>query len=275
MRSLGVALTIALSLAACGTGQPAVGTDAAGPAAVRPDTEPERLAAGVVRSVSGRSQARVLGDAGKPYRASGRSHTVIEITRPAEDFRTTVELDGDFEPEAFSTDENELFLIEHLDATRYRVRMMRIGSGRVLPVDRLTKFAPASMRGTGRVQVYAPEGNYLFTLYTRQPPNTAHRSLDSYEDHGRVHAFIHVLNLKKGWAHCVDLPHPFGMTDEPADQIAVSSDGKTVFVSDGQRLATMDVAQLAVMSVTNDAGLGDVLDVDLVHPSDQPFVTTH
>ncbi len=231
----------------------------------------ERLRPGVIRSVSGRSRARVVGSDGVPYEASGRALTRLVVSRPAENFRETFELPGDFEPEAFSTDEEELFLIEHLDSERYRVRMMKLDTGRVFPISRLTKFAPNAMRGVGRVQVYAPKGDFLFTLYTRQPPNTAHRSLDSYDDHGEVHAFVHVLNLKRGWAHCVDLPSPFGTTDEPADEIAISSDGRRVFVSDGERLAVVDARELIVSAIITGASFADVADADLIYPKDQPF----
>jgi hypothetical protein len=130
------------------------------------------------------------------------------------------------------------------------------------------------MRGTGRVQVYAPKGNFLFTLYTDQPPNTAHRSLSSYDDHGEVHAFVHVLNLKQGWAHCVDLPVPFGNGTQPANDIAVAADGSYVYVGDGERVAVIDARELNVVTMIEEASLADVADADLVYPKDQPFVVT-
>jgi hypothetical protein len=133
----------------------------------------------VVAWTSGRSVALIPQRALESRHAgSGRNRTRIVVARPDGGRLRTFDLRGDFEPEAFSTDDRKLFLIECLpgDSGRYRVRMMRLASGAVLSVGRLTKTAPDSMRGTGRVHEYSPDGDVLYTLYTRQPPNYAHRA---------------------------------------------------------------------------------------------------
>jgi hypothetical protein len=204
-------------------------------------------------STSGSSVALVEGPVTEsPYASYAQRKTRIVVARPGDGGFRSFDLPGNFEPEAFSSDDSKLFLIEHLRGAhlgRYRVRVMRLDSGKVLPVDRLTKFAPDSMRGTGRVHVYSPQGDVLYTLYTRQPPNDAHRDLEDIHNRGMVHAFIHVLNLREGWAHCVDLPVPFGMGSEPAKILAISPDGRFVYAGDGKRMAVVSAQRLRVARV--------------------------
>lgn len=223
----------------------------------------------VVRSFSGRSIAYVPGSEAGLYEASGRRWTEIVIEQPEEAASETFRLKGDFEPEAFSTDESKLFMIEHLSDTRYRVRMLKLHTGKVAPIGRLTKFAPDSMRGVGRVQVYAPTGDALYTLYTRQLPNTAHRSLGSYHNHGQVHAFVHVLSLEGAWAHCVDLKMPFGMDPDAINDIAVSKDGTFVYATDGAQVAVIDAHDLKVLEMVPAASIAEVAKGELIRPEDQ------
>lgn len=223
----------------------------------------------VVRSFSGRSIAYVPGSDAGLYEASGRRWTEIVIEQPEEAASETFRLKGDFEPEAFSTDESKLFMIEHLSDTRYRVRMLKVQTGKVAPIGRLTKFAPESMRGVGRVQVYAPTGDALYTLYTRQQPNTAHRTSDSYHNDGRVHAFVHVLSLDEAWAHCVDLKMPFGMDPDAINDIAVSKDGTFVYATDGAQVAVIDAHDLKVLEMVPAANIAEVAKGELIRPADQ------
>jgi hypothetical protein len=215
-------------------------------------TVPAGLAARVV-SFDGRAVALTAGTSTEaPYRPSERSSTLVVVARPDQARFRTYRLDGNFEPEAFSTNERKLFLIEYLDLDeppRYRVRVLNLERGTMAPVGRLTKFAPSSMRGSGRVQASSPHGDVLYTLYTKQPPNYAHQHPGEVHDKRMVHAFIHVLNLEEGWAHCVDLPMPFGMEKEPASMLAVSPDGYRVYAGDGERVAAIDTVSLEVISV--------------------------
>jgi WD40 repeat protein len=227
---------------------------------------------GRVASPSGRSLAMVRGgDDATIYAPADRDKTRIVVARPASGRVQVFDLVGNFEPEAFSTDDRRLFMIEHLQEGRYRVRMMSIRSGRILPAGRLTKFAPDSMRGTGRVQVYAPEGDVLYTLYTKQPPNDAHRAIETIHNHGMVHAFVHVLNLEEGWAHCVDLPMPFGMGTQPASMLAVSPDGEYVYAGDGRRIAAVDTQRLEVDRIATADVIEDGTSRILAGPDDRLY----
>jgi hypothetical protein len=141
-------------------------------------------------------------------------------------------LRGNFEPEAFSLDRSQLFMIEYIPPMapdRYRVRRLHMDSGKIKPIGRLKLNAPGQMQGTGRTQVMAPAGHELYTLYTQQL-DAGHDD----EDHGEgfAHAFVHVLNLDQAWAHCIDLPAVFASGLATASAIAVNPSGSRVFVAD-------------------------------------------
>jgi hypothetical protein len=116
--------------------------------------------------------------------------------------------------------------IPALDPVEYRVRRLLLRSGRVVPIGRLKSAAPDQMQGTGRNQVYAPDGSELYTLYTQQHNGGHKHSI------GGPHAFIHLLNLQDSWAHCIDLPHSFGHGEATASAIALSPSGRYLYVAD-------------------------------------------
>ena len=68
----------------------------------------------------------------------------------------------------------------------------------------------------------------MYTLYTQQI-DAGHDA----EDHAAGgHAFVHILNLADGWAHCIDLPAVFASGSATASAIAVDPAGDRVFVAD-------------------------------------------
>jgi hypothetical protein len=226
-----------------------------------------------VASSSGRSVALVSGDESSVYEPVARDRTTIVVAEPDRGTLKRFELRGNFEPEAFSPDDRKLYMIEYVndELTRYRVRMMRINSGEVLPIGRLTKAAPDIMKGIGRTQVYSPDANVLYTLYTKQPPNTAHRDISAIRNKHQVHAFVHVLNLDEGWAHCIDLPIPFGLNTEPASMLAISPDGFRVYAGDGRRIAVIDTFKQSVTNIATTEALSGTAKA-LVGPDDRLYV---
>ncbi|HJR44108.1 MAG TPA: hypothetical protein VJ927_00730 [Actinomycetota bacterium] len=192
------------------------------------------------------------------WEPTSRPRTEITVADVSEGESRTFELEGNFEPEAFSVDDRRLYTIEYIPAlapTHYRVRILRLRTGKVSPIGRLKTQAPGQMRGTGRMQEYAPDGDVLYTLYTQQGPNSLHG--DAHQSPNNANAFIHVLNLQFGWAHCVDLPQPFGTGDATASAIAVSPSGMKLYVTDWSNgaVAIVDPARLEVMR-SADAVLG-------------------
>jgi hypothetical protein len=179
-----------------------------------------------------------------------RARTTIVVADPtgAADPRT-YDLRGNFEPEAFSTDDGSLFLIQHLPAetpTVYRVTQLDLERGRVYPVFGPFKGAPERMPGTRLEQVLAPDAAQLYTLYTSSRPGYAPH--DAPVPANASVSFVHVLSLREGWAHCVGLPT--AMWDRPASQeaMATTPDGSHLFVID-PGLGTVAVMQTQTLEV--------------------------
>lgn len=193
-----------------------------------------------------------------PYLPAPKERTRIVILDD-EGTQREYRLEGNFEPEAFKVDGSELFMIEYIPAMapeRYRVRRLRLGSGRVLPIGRLKLRAPGQMQGTGRTQVMSPYGDELYTLYTQQAelghPSEAgaHAGSAHGEREAGGHAFVHLLNLQDSWAHCIDLPPAFGSASATGSAIAVNPSGKRVFVADWTRgvIAALNPRRVSVVA---------------------------
>lgn len=201
-----------------------------------------------------------------PWLPDGRAVTDVAVLNPRTGKREDFKLEGNFEPEAFSSDSRELFMIEYIPALepdRYRVRRLKLSNGNVVPIGRLKQAAPGQMRGTGRMQVMAPDASQLYTLYTRQGPNYAHGAPQEHRD-GMVHAFVHVLDLTDRWAHCIDLPMPFGQGSATASAIAMSPAGGPLYVTDWSSGA---VAKIAPDKVK----VGQVTRLTFGAPDDETF----
>lgn len=194
-----------------------------------------------------------------PWLPAGRRRTEIAVVSTGDGATRAYNLRGNFEIEAFSTDDRQLFLLEYrpaLNPTRYTLRRLKLGSGDVIPIKRSKQNAPGSMRGTGRTALFSPTGHELYTLYTQQGPNYAHGQ-DGTQDHdaGGVLAFVHLLNLEDAWTHCIDLPMPFGTGAVTTHALAVSADGTRLYVADPSSggVAVIDPTRAKVLeSVTMD-----------------------
>ena len=180
-----------------------------------------------------------------------RSRTTIVVADPSgSQAPRTYDLRGNYEPEAFSTDDGKLFLIQHLPAetpTVYRVTVLDLNIGFVRPVFGPYKSPPERMPGTRLQQVYAPDDGKLYTLYTSTRAGYAPH--DASAPHDAAVSFVHVLSLSEGWAHCVGLPR--AMWDEPASAqaLATSADGRSLYIVDsaGGLVTVMDTKSLEIL----------------------------
>src|SRR5581483_3136576 len=205
----------------------------------------------------------------QPWLPAGRERTEIVVVDPdAGAPPRRFDLAGNFEPEAFSTDDRRLFLLEYLPARapdRYRVRQLDLAGGETGPIETRTKAVnEEEMRGTGRRQVLAPDYRTLYTLYTKQPDHVHARDMVQAGGTGRpqahVQAFVHVLSLAEGWAYCLDLPLPFGAGPAATHTLALSPDGRLLYVADRSTgslavadTQTLELSRLAPKQVPADA----------------------
>lgn len=200
-------------------------------------------------------------EGGTPYRPTGRDATTVVIADNTGELRRLT-LPGCVEPEAFSAEGERLFVLDYLpprQPDRYRVRMIDLATGTFNPLlTRDKTVVPAGaeeeMRGEGRQAVFASASQLLFTLYTHQPDHEHTRNLIS----GRpgnpdVHAFVHTLSTQIGFAYCIDLPAPFGLSPAAAHAIAlwrgdpyvVDTRSGTIARLDGEKLTVAALGQCA------------------------------
>ena len=190
-----------------------------------------------VKVVSADGSAAVLEPEGGRYMRSP-TRTKFLIARRSTVAPQTIELEGNFAPEAFSTDTQSLFVVQYLPArtpNRYQVRRLDLTTGEVTDVYSVDAELQEAMRGTARIQAMSPDGTRLYTLYT-------------VKNRGASYAFIHVLSLDELWAHCVDLPEEFATAPQKASALAVSPDGQNLYVANGREriLAEVDTQALTV-----------------------------
>jgi outer membrane protein assembly factor BamB len=177
---------------------------------------------------------------------AARTQTVLTVVR--EQSTREFVLDGNYEPEAFAPDGSRLFLIQYLPAEapdRYTLRLLDVATGALEEVYDAHGGAREPMQGTARTHVYSPDGTRLYTYYQIVG--------EPYVEAGKppFYAFVHVLDLAAGWAHCVDLTPPFGTGDAIAPAMAVSDDGSRVYVADPRlgQLAAIDADRLEVVGI--------------------------
>ena len=110
-----------------------------------------------------------------------------------------ITLNGNFEVDAVNAIGVKLYVIEHLPAVnpdRYQVRVVDLRTGVLQDWVLADKRDPEEiMEGAPLTRAASPNGEWLLTLYVRGRENEA---------------FIHALNLREGYAFCIDLPSGSG-----------------------------------------------------------------
>jgi hypothetical protein len=171
-------------------------------------------------------------------------------TTPPARFR----LEGNYEPEAFSLDDDRLFLIQYLPAEApavYRVTVLDLATGDVRPVTGRFKTPPERMPGVRLGQVYDPVTAQMYTLYSNQPGAYA----EGYEHAGGAshdwpeETFVHVLNLREGWAYCAGVPEAMWGGSAREQSLMPSPDGRSLYIVDAGEgmVAVMDTRSLEIV----------------------------
>jgi hypothetical protein len=187
-----------------------------------------------------------------PWTPPPRRFTAIVVADPTgQVLPRRFHLKGNFEPEAFSTDDSSLFLIQYLpptDPRAYRVTRLDLADGDVYPVFGRQKSPVETMTGTRLHQITSPQGSALYTLYTSQPPAYAEGYDEAQARSARPVAFIHTLSLASQWAVCVALPRALWGGNPVHEAMAVSPDGARLYVVDTERgvVAVLDTNDLVV-----------------------------
>jgi DNA-binding beta-propeller fold protein YncE len=193
-----------------------------------------------VVSPGGRFVALVDGDISFP--GQPRSATVIDVATA--NATRELHISGNLDPEAFSTDGRYLYTLAFLppmNPTRYSVRRIDLRTGTVGAVPDRDGGVRDPMPGYAQTQLMSPDGHQLYTFYVSAEPVHAHG--ETY------HAWVHVLNLAEGWAHCVELDEAIGVSGAANAGLATSPDGSRLFATDGvsHSISAIDTKTLRVV----------------------------
>ncbi len=197
-----------------------------------------------------------------PWTPQDRAFTIIVVANPAGyDGTRRFHLKGNFEPEAFSMDHRSLFLIKYvpaIDPVAYRVTRLDLEEGEVYPVFGRLKRPVETMSGTRLMQLPAPDGARLYTLYSSQPSEYATEYDPMQAEAGEPVAFVHTLDLETGWAMCVGLPRAVWKGNADHEALALSPERRSLYVVDTERgvVAVMDTKRLKVLRTASVAFQG-------------------
>jgi hypothetical protein len=159
---------------------------------------------------------------------AGRQVTNLVVFDPTRgDEVNRLSFRGDVEPEAFSTDGQQLFALTYV-GDHYRVQTIDVATGVQTDVLAREKTPGEDMDGTAVQATLSADRTLLSTLY-RNPGDAGEP------------AFVHVLDLTNGWSHCADLPAPFGTGAVGSDLLTTSPSGALLVADDAGTVAEIDV----------------------------------
>lgn len=177
------------------------------------------------------------------YGSQGRGSTDLDVFAGATGtVSSPIDLKGDLQPEAFSTDGKSMFTLSYFP-DHYRVETIDVATGDHYDTSARDKGPVEDMHGHAVHGVLSADHTLLATLY-RDPTDAG------------APAFVHVLDLQNGWSYCADLPGPFG-TGTPG--------------SDAIQLLRNDVVEVAA---THAERIAEVR-IDAVHTPTSPVTVTY
>jgi DNA-binding beta-propeller fold protein YncE len=127
------------------------------------------------------------------------------------------------------------------------VTVLNLADGDVYEVHGRFKTAPERMPGIRLRQVFDGTTSQLYTLYSTKPRAYA-QDYGSWGYGKRQETFVHVLNLRRGWAYCAGLPKAFWGEPATAQAMATSPDGTLLYIVDSMRgvVAAMNTRTLGI-----------------------------
>ena len=132
-------------------------------------------------------------------------------------------LEGDFSFDAISPSGNRIYLIQYVsanDPTKYAVRALDVGAGRLLPEPVVDPHEPdEQMRGQPLSRAMSPDGRWAYTLY---------------DGNGKT-PFVHALDTSRATARCIDLDALGGAENLWRLRLSIRGGGKQLAVRDGSQ----------------------------------------
>lgn len=187
-----------------------------------------------------------------------RAHTRIVVADPSGTAHAKrFMLKGNFEPEAFSPNAEMLFMLQYrppLAPTSYRVIALYLETGRHWALSGPDKQPVENMTATRLVQVASPDGSYLYTLYTNQRPTYLQEPASSLDLNADSEvAFVHTVDLRNGFAVCIELPDEFGTVPQQSSAVAIEPNGHRIYAIDAEHgtIALVNVHRYRVAAVTH------------------------
>lgn len=171
------------------------------------------------------------------YRGLRTQSRFVLLSAPSLTGARTIVLRGEFGFDAISPNGRWLYVVQRVaanDLVRYVVRVYDLRTNRLLPGKIADKGEPAeTMRGMPIARATSARGDWVYTLYTRDPETQT--------------MFVHALNAAGRDAHCIDLPVAHTQSGNPFST-TLKLKGRTLLVRDvdGNALARIDTRTLTV-----------------------------